>query len=61
MTCWTVTGEKVTVEKEGGTMEKERRVVHVTGGKVKGRNEVRVEAGKKETTQTTARERSTTR
>ena len=38
-----------------------RREVHVTRGNVKGRNEVRVEAGKKETTQKTAGERSTTK
>ena len=37
-----VTGEKVTVEEEG-KMGQERREVHVTGGKMKGRNEVRVD------------------
>ena len=69
VTCRKVTREKVTVE-EGGTMGQERREVHVTGGKMKGRKEVRVdllkaksitriltgrkEAGKKETTEKAA-------
>ena len=46
MTCRKVTGEKVTVEKEGWTVGQERREVHVTGGKIKGRKEVRVDVSK---------------
>ena len=42
---WKVTGEKVTVEEEG-EMGQERREVHVTGGKMKGRKEVRVDMTK---------------
>ena len=45
MACRKVTGEKVTVD-EGGTMEQERREVHVTGGKMNGRKEVRVNVTK---------------
>ena len=40
-----VTGEKVTVEEEG-KMGQERREVHVTGGKMKGRKEVGVDVEK---------------
>ena len=38
-------GEKVTVEEEG-EMGQERRDVHVTGGQMKGRKEVRVDVSK---------------
>ena len=40
-------GEKVTVEKEGGTRGQETRVVDATGGKMKGRKEVRVDVTKR--------------
>ena len=72
MTC-----RKVTVENEGVTKGHERREVHATGGKVKGRKEVRVyvlnrksitgtmtgrmEVGKKGTTEKAAGGKSTTR
>ena len=46
MACRKVTGEKVTVDEGGGTMGQERREVHVTGGKVNGRKEVRVNVPK---------------
>ena len=46
MTCRKVTAEKVTVEKEGGEMGKKRREGHVTGGKMKGRKEVKVDVMK---------------
>ncbi len=36
-------GEKVTVEKEGGTRGQEMREVDATGGKMKGTKEVRVD------------------
>ncbi|KAK2182369.1 hypothetical protein NP493_355g00000 [Ridgeia piscesae] len=45
MACRKVTGEKVTVEDEG-EMGQERREVHVTGGKMKGRKEVRIDVSK---------------
>ena len=45
MACRKVTGEKVRVD-EGGTMGQERREVHVTGGKMHGRKEVRVNVPK---------------
>ena len=38
--------EKVTVEKEEGKTNQERREVHVTGGKMKGRKAVRVDVTK---------------
>ena len=41
MTCRKVTGDKVTVEKEGGTRGQEMREVDATGGKTNGRKEVR--------------------
>ena len=41
MTCRKETGEKVTVEKEGGTRGQEMREVDATGGKTNGRKEVR--------------------
>ena len=41
-----VTGEKMTLQKEGGTMGQERRDVCVTGGNMKGRNEVREDVTK---------------
>ena len=41
MTC-----RKVTVEEGGGTLGQERREVHVTGGKMKGRKEVKVDVSK---------------
>ena len=47
MTCMKVTGEKVTVEKEGGTRVQEMREVDATGGKMKGRMEVRVDVTKR--------------
>ena len=46
MACKMVTGEKETVEEGGGVMGQERREVHVTGGKMKGRKEVRVDISK---------------
>ncbi len=47
MTCRKVRGEKVTVEKEGGTRGQEMREVDATGGKMKGRKEVRVDVTKR--------------
>ena len=47
MACRKVTGEKVTVEKEGGTCEQEMREVDATGGKMKGRKEVRGDVTKR--------------
>ena len=47
MTCRKVTREKVTVEKEGGTRGQDMREVDATGGKMKGRKEVRVDATKR--------------
>ncbi|KAK2167742.1 hypothetical protein NP493_1264g00008 [Ridgeia piscesae] len=41
MTCRKVSGEKVTVEKEGGTRGQDMREVDATGGKTNGRKEVR--------------------
>ena len=46
MTCRKVTGEKVTVEKEGGTRGQDMREVDATGGKTNGRKEVRVDVTK---------------
>ena len=46
MACRKVTGEKVTVDEGGGTMGQERREVQVTGGKMNGRKEVRVNVPK---------------
>ena len=43
MTCRNVTEEKVTIEKEGGTRGREMRKVDATGGKMKGRKEVKVD------------------
>ena len=70
-------GEKLTVEKEGGTRGQETREVDAIGGKMKGREEVRVdvtkrksitrtmtgrkEAGKKGTTEKAAGGKSATR
>ena len=42
-----VTGEKVTVEKEGGTRGQEMREVDATGGKMNGRKEVRGDVTKR--------------
>ncbi|KAK2154910.1 hypothetical protein NP493_2127g00000 [Ridgeia piscesae] len=39
--------EKVTVEKDGGTRGQEMREVDTTGGKMKGRKEVRVDVAKR--------------
>ena len=39
-------GEKVTVEKEGGKTRQEMREVHMPGGKMKGRKEMRVDVTK---------------
>ena len=77
MTCRKVTGEKVAVENEGVTVSHEKREVHATGGKMKGRKEMREdvtnmmsitgmmtgrkEAGEKRYTEDTAGEKSTTR
>ena len=77
MTCRKVTGEKVTVEKGGGTRGQKIREVDATGGKMKGRKEGRVfvtkrksikrtmtgrkETGKKGTTEKAAGEKSATR
>ena len=47
MTCRKVTGEKVTVEKEGGTRGQDMREVDATGGKTNGRKEVRVDVTKR--------------
>ncbi|KAK2159407.1 hypothetical protein NP493_1722g00005 [Ridgeia piscesae] len=47
MTCRKVTGEKVTVEKEGGTGGQEMREVDATGGKTNGRKEVRGDVTKR--------------
>ncbi|KAK2190882.1 hypothetical protein NP493_65g01023 [Ridgeia piscesae] len=47
MTCRKATGEKVTVEKEGGTRGQEMREVDATGGKTNGRKEVRVDVTKR--------------
>ena len=47
MTCRKVTGEKVTVEKEGGTRGQEMIEVDAIGGKMKGRKEVRVDVTKR--------------
>ncbi|KAK2138957.1 hypothetical protein NP493_6896g00000 [Ridgeia piscesae] len=47
MTCRKVTGEKVTVEKEGGTRGQEMREVVATGGKTNGRKEVRSDVTKR--------------
>ncbi|KAK2193595.1 hypothetical protein NP493_11g06027 [Ridgeia piscesae] len=47
MTCRKVTGEKVTVEKEGGRRGQEMREVEATGGKTNGRKEVRVDVTKR--------------
>ena len=47
MTCRKVTGEKVTVEKEGGTRGQEMREVDATGGKTNGRKEVRGDVTKR--------------
>ena len=59
MACRKVTGEKVTVEEEG-KMGQERNEVHVTGGNMKGRKEVRVDVskGKSITGMMTGREES---
>ena len=40
MTCRKVTGEKETIEKEGGTRGQDVKEVDATGGKMKGRKEV---------------------
>ena len=47
MTCRKVTGEKGTVEKEGGTRGQEMREVDATGGKTNGRKEVRGDVTKR--------------
>ena len=47
MTCRKVTGEKVTLEKEGGTRGQELREVDATGGKTNGRKEVRGDVTKR--------------
>ena len=47
MTCRKVTGERVTVEKEGGTRGQEMREVDATGGKTNGRKEVRGDVTKR--------------
>ncbi|KAK2188682.1 hypothetical protein NP493_126g10037 [Ridgeia piscesae] len=47
MTCRKVTGEKVTVEKEGGTRRQEMREVDATGGKTNERKEVRGDVTKR--------------
>ena len=47
MTCRKVAGEKVTVEKEGGTRGQEMREVDATGGKTNGRKEVRGDVTKR--------------
>ena len=47
MTCRKVTGEKVTVEKKGGTRGQEMREVDATGGKTNGRKGVRGDVTKR--------------
>ena len=47
MTCRKVTGEKVTIEKEGGTRGQEMREVDATGGKTNGRKEMRGDVTKR--------------
>ena len=47
MACRKMTGEKLTVGKEGGTSEQEMREVDATGGKMKGRKEVRGDVTKR--------------
>ena len=47
MTCRKVTGEKGTVEKEGGTRGQDMREVDETGGKTNGRKEMRVDVTKR--------------
>ena len=47
MTCRKVTGENVTVEKEGGTRGQEMGEVDATGGKTNGRKEVRGDVTKR--------------
>ena len=46
MTFRKVKGEKITLEKEGRTMGRESRDIYVSGGKMKGRKEVREEVPK---------------
>ena len=53
MTCRKVTGEKVTIEKEGGTRGQEMREVDATGGKTNGRKEVRGDVTKRKSITTT--------
>ena len=60
MTCRKVTGEKVTVEKEGGTRGQEMREVDATGGKTNGRKEVRGDVTKRKSiTRTMSRRKET--
>ncbi|KAK2193944.1 hypothetical protein NP493_4g04000 [Ridgeia piscesae] len=47
MTCRKVTGEKETVEKDGRTRGQETKEVDATGGKMRGRKEVRVDVTKR--------------
>ena len=47
MPCMKETVEKVTVEKEGGTRGQEMIEVDTTGGKAKGRKELRVDMTKR--------------
>ena len=60
MTCRKVTGEKVTVEKEGGTRGQEMREVDATGGKMNGRKEVRVDVTKRKSITRTMQNRGAT-
>ena len=47
MTCRKMTGEKVRVEKESGTRGQQIIEVDATGGKMKGRKEMRVDVTKR--------------
>ena len=55
MTCRKVTGEKVTVENDGGTRGQETKEVDATGGKLKGRKVVRVDVTKRKSITRTGR------
>ena len=60
MTCGKVTGEKVTVEKEGGTRGQDMREVDATGGNTNGRKEVRGDMTKRKSITRTMRGRKET-
>ena len=60
MTCRKVTGEKVTVEKDGETRGQGMREVDATGGKTNGIKEVRVDVTKRKSITRTITERKET-